>query len=118
MATLGVRARIAVFCANPCNVSILVGNPGAASPLVQVLCNSSIVGEYAVLTTVTLPMNGGWNVVELIVADAGITCIGKFLAAQGAWASLYPPGGSDPFSFAGAPSSGGGGPVLSPTGPG
>lgn len=90
---------------NPCDITVYVGNPGPASPSVQVQLNGAIIGEYSSLTAVTLSFIGGYNVLELIAADGGLALIGKFLGDLGKAVSLYPVGG-DPFSFAGG--SGGG----------
>lgn len=110
MAATGMRARQTSRQVNPTDITIYVGNPGPATPIVQVILNSAIVTETSGigLAAVTVSFLPGANILELVVADGGLECYGIFLNANGEFQSSYYPFGADPLS-----SLGGGGPSNS-----
>lgn len=114
---LAKRFRIGVYQQNPCDISVYFANPGGSGLSFQVLLNDAIVYESATAAFVTLSFIGGPNILTMVVQDGGAVVDGKFLASEGAWMSLYPPG-SDPFAFSGADAGSPGGGNLSPITPG
>lgn len=89
---LGQRARIAFTMSNACSLTVTVNNPGPLSPLIQLVVNGVIIGEYSSPTSVEIPFVQGLNVLQLCVADGAISFAGKVLGSLGQWASLYTQG--------------------------
>jgi hypothetical protein len=112
MAALGILAQFGVLMANPGTISVTAGNVGCAAPFLQICLNGNVVAEFSDIESVDLVFDGGYNVVQLAVADGSIYFAGKIIGDLATPVSLFPLG-SDLFESTG-PSTGSGGAVVVP----